>query len=54
MLATDAVLLVQAPPDGVHVSVLVIAIQPFSVPPMADGDALIVIVLVLLHAPDIV
>ena len=54
MLATDVVLLLHAPPDGVHVSVLVIAIQPFSVPPMADGDALIVIVLVLLHAPDTV
>ncbi len=54
MLATDVVLLLQAPPDGVQVSVLVIAIQPLSVPPMADGEALMVMVLVLLQAPDTV
>jgi hypothetical protein len=46
--------LAHAPPAGVQVSVLVIPIQPFIEPAMADGDTLIVIALVLLQLPDMV
>ncbi len=54
IVATEVVPLAHAPPVGVQVNVVVPPMQPFREPAIADGETLIVIVLVLLQPPDVV